>query len=511
VSNLRRTDRQILAPLLPHSLLHERQFDLWRRQVLGGPTQNATRTRSNDFPGLYAYEPRSQTEHLMVLGSNVDWSRVQSGVLVLDGQVWLGYWSEEPFEAEVTYEVRPRAQERERWDALRTIVGWCLERLRPAEPVGPAPCTFERRAENALAALDDREGAWFGVNGLEALRMYVAGTSEAWGDVDVDHVELLCQIGVAWGLGAAISRGEFAQHSELFDRLLVIVGQFYRPDLHSFSNTYPLAGNDLSGGNVVTRREGGREATNVWYHLFNLARLLEVTLLEPDVAWRANLQEAVDHTVALAARTRYLFPLFWWLDTGEQCGAVSDFASAGAFAWAAVRAAEVFDEPAYLEHAARALETLHQLPFDYLHAEAMLLPRAAWAAHRLLRLTGAQRWADYRDDFVAASLRQMYWTSERFGMFNACAGMCYPAFFENIQVLLAFDEFLDDTPFPLASIRSHQLARNSAFFPDDGPGLGVPMENLWTVEYPFAGRAGKEIYGIGETLWQHYLARGFES
>ena len=64
-----------------------------------------------------------------------------------------------------------------------------------------------------------------------------------------------------------------------------------------------MAGNDLSGGNVVTRREGGREATNVWYHLFNLARLLEVTLLEPDVAWRANLQEAVDHTVALAART----------------------------------------------------------------------------------------------------------------------------------------------------------------------------------------------------------------
>jgi hypothetical protein len=33
----------------------------------------------------------------------------------------------------------------------------------------------------------------------------------------------------------------------------------------------------------------------------------------------------------------------------------------------------------------------------------------------------------------------------------------------------------------------------------------VPFENLSTVEYPFGGRVGKELYAIGELLQLPYL------
>ena len=38
------------------------------------------------------------------------------------------------------------------------------------------------------------------------------------------------------------------------------------------------------------------------------------------------------------------------------------------------------------------------------------------------------------------------------GSFNAVAGMCYPAFMENVQTLSAFEQFGADSSFPLTEL-----------------------------------------------------------
>jgi hypothetical protein len=155
------------------------------------------------------------------------------------------------------------------------------------------------------------------------------------------------------------------------------------------------------------------------------------------------------------------------------------------------------------------LKTLWRFPLDQIYAESTLLARAAWAAHALQRHTGAGEWLKMREAFTAGALRMAYWQAPHLGMFQACAGMCYPALFENVHIMLAFDPFLDDSSFPLRSLLGHQLVNNQQYFNGLPPGAHIPLENLHTTEYPFDGQAGKEIYGVGEVLWMTYLQKRY--
>jgi hypothetical protein len=494
-----RTPTSLLVPVAEYDPLTERQYDIWWRQLIAGPTRQDAGAPSNDFPGAYLYEPRARREWFVFYDGAVDWRDTECGLTVRDGVVHLGLWSEQPLDGELHVRVERDRPRRERWEALVELLRWCTASFLP--PAGETPPDFCRLAAAALAEIRDPDSGLFEIDGVRGHRMYVAGTSEAWRDDEVDHLELFCQTDLAWPLLAAGEPAPAPGDQAWGEHLAAILGAFYDERLGVFSNSYPLAQASLHGGNVVTTREQGREATNVWYHMYNHARLLEIALLRPGVAWRDQLRDAVEHTERLVAANRYLLPLLWWLDDGEPYGAVQDYAAAGAFAWLAVRAWDVFGDERHLEHAAAALETIWRLPFEHLHAEALLLPRAAWAADRLAARDGGRDWERMRDGFAAATLRMMYWRPPLTGLFNGCAGMLYPAFMENVQVILALEPFLDATPFPLRRVAAHTLASSAGYFDGRPPGPHVPLENVATPEYPYPGRVGKEIYGTGEVLW----------
>lgn len=481
--------------------LREVQYDMWWRTVLAGPARNTSGALGNDFPGAYLHDP-SGVEHLLFLDADVDWRSTTAGLRVRDGRWVLGFWSDRLAPGRLRVESRA-ATPPSRWEGLTRLVSWCAPFLPPAPSTVPS---FDEVARAAFAESRDPSRALMTVDGLTGHRMYVAGSSEAWADDEVDHLELLCQSDVALGLAAAHPNDPWLAH------LLTLIGRFYSPRLRAFSNVVPLDRTDLAGGNVVVGRRPGRESTNVWYHLYTHARLAEIAHLLPGRAgWLDELRVATDHTLRLAAENRYLFPLLWWLDTGEPLSAAEEPAAGGAFAWLMVRAWDLWGDDRYLTAAGEALEVLHRRSPDAVYGAGVLLPRAAWAADALATRTGAPHWHRYRDDFTAASLRMLYWRGDLAGMFQACAAMCYPAMFENVANLLAFDDWLDDSPYPLRQILGLQLHANTLFFEDLPQGTGVPWENLATPEYPFRGRVGREIYAVGEVLRLPHLRSRYAS
>ncbi len=478
--------------------LRELQYDMWWRTVLAGPARNTSGALGNDFPAAYLHDPAG-VEHLLFLDADVDWRSTSAGLRVRDGSWVLGFWSDRPLPADrLRAHSRPASSPPARWEGLTRLIGWCGQWLPPAPSLDDIP----EYDGIALAALTEsrEDTALLTVDGWRGHRMYVAGTSEAWSDDRVDHLELLCQSSVALGLATSRANDSWLAH------MVDLIGQFYSPRLRCFSNVLPLEQDGLAGGNVVVGRQAGRESTNVWYHLYTHARLAEVACLASGpIRWVDKLRIATERTLSLASTNRYLFPLLWWLDTGEALSAAEEPAAGGAFAWLMVRAWDLWRDDRYLAAAGEALEVLHRRSPDAVYGAGVLLPRAAWAANALAERTGGAHWRRYRDDFTAAALRMLYWRGELAGMFQACAGMCYPAIFENVANLIAFDDWLDDSPFPLRQILGLQLRGDALFFADLPEGAGVPWENLATPEYPFRGLVGREIYALGEVLRLPYL------
>jgi hypothetical protein len=419
----------------------------------------------------------------------------------VDGSVVLGVWGPGADAITVEYEQRPCDELPTRWEALTRVVSWAQRYLPEARPA-----TGTDVSELSLRAFEqatDSELSLMTIAGQTGHLMYVRGTSEAWSDDSVDHLELLAQSDIAWGL-ALLGEERTPQQSAWLEQLVGVIGAFWSPTQHYFSNIYPHTEEHFSGGNVIVQREGGRESTNVWYHMYNHARLAEVALLT-EVPWRDELREAVEHTIELAERARFRFPLFWWLDDAESVMRSDDAGSAGAYAWLMIRAFDLWGDPRYLDSAKEALEVLHRGNIDDIYGESVVIARAAWACHELRVRTGEAQWAQYAQDFTAATLRMMYWSGPKAGMFQACAAMLYPAFFENIGVLLALDPMIGSSALDLRGVLERQLAADLDFFDGLDPAPAVPHENISTIEYPFGGRVGKELYAIGEVLQLPYL------
>lgn len=479
-----------------------RQYDIWWNTVIAGPTPNTFGATGNDFPGGYFHDVRGNMEHFIFYKGEINWLHSAVQVKDVDGQVVFGIFGGTLDPTLLVTESRPREELPSRWTALRSLIDWSCELLPPAPDTSALP-DYDLITANTLPEITDSAFSTTSVDGVTGHLMYVAGTSKAWSDEDVDHLELLAQSDVAWGL-SLLQETRSTEQSAWLETLIATIGNFFDAGTGYFSNIFPLSGSSFSGGNVIVSREEGRESTNVWYHTYNHARLAEIALLN-DVPWEAQLRVAVDRTLDLGEATAFCFPLFWWVDSGDALNNSDDPGSAGSFAWLMVRGFDLWGDPRYLGAAASALRALHRRKLDDLYGESTLLFRAAWAAHALASRLDDVIWRNVRDDFLAAGLRMMYWRGPHAGMFQACAGICYPALFENVGICLAFDEFLDDTPFPLRQVLGLQLQANQLFFDGQAPGASVPNENLSTPEYPYPGEVGKEIYAAGEVFNLAYL------
>jgi hypothetical protein len=163
-----------------------------------------------------------------------------------------------------------------------------------------------------------------------------------------------------------------------------------------------------------------------------------------------------------------------------------------------------------LDEAEQALTTLIRAPLQLLYHEPQELAFAALAAAMLPELGLNPRWTARARDLLHAQLRMAYWVEDPLatrsgyqvrGGFQACAGLLYPAFKENVESILPWTGVLrrlDLDPL-LLTFMDLQRRHNRSFF---APGAHIPFEDLGTLELgPGVGRLGQEIYGAGEVFW----------
>jgi len=224
----------------------------------------------------------------------------------------------------------------------------------------------------------------------------------------------------------------------------------------------------------------------------------------------------------LAHHTGYLFPLFADADGWIPRGSLLNVSVGGLYAAGCIIASQLSHDPAHLLEAANTLRVMHQLPPHQLTHEPQQLSFAAASATYLAQMGYDPDWAVIAADFLYLSLRMGYWAKDPAvpfydprGMFQACASLCYPAYKENVEVLVAWPELLRANVGPaslMAAFANFQRCHNYAFFdphlPEDvrrGPCPYIPYEDLATAESDHTATLGKEIYGAGEVFWSALL------
>jgi hypothetical protein len=265
---------------------------------------------------------------------------------------------------------------------------------------------------------------------------------------------------------------------------------------------------------------------DTWYFFENaLIKLPWVAYLTGDEDLRAMFFTALEGARTLADHTGHLFPLFADAADWQPRSSLLNVSVGGLYAAGCVLAYQLSGgETAHLREAAQALHVMHQLPPHQLTHEPQQLSFAA-AAAAFLAQTGYEDttdWGALAADFVHLALRMGYWSQDPVvpfydprGMFQACASLCYPAFKENVEVLIAWPELLRQgigQADLMAAFANFQRCHNYAFFdpylPAEvrrGPCAYVPYEDLATTEFEHTGRLGKELYGTGEVFWSALL------
>jgi hypothetical protein len=320
----------------------------------------------------------------------------------------------------------------------------------------------------------------------------------------------------------------------LLDRLMATLPHYDMPDVQFVANGFPQRANATF--------------MDTWYFLENaLIKLAWVAHLTDSQPLRAMFGRALAGARTLAHNCAYQFPLFADAADWQARGSLLNVGVGGLYAAGCVLGWQMFGERAWLEEAAQALRTLYALPPHLLTHEPQQLSFGAAAAQYLARLgedaPGGEDWSQVAADLVRLSLRMGYWGQDAAvpmydarGMFQACASLCYPAYKENVEVLLAWPELLRDdaalTPWPplphgegesdqatrsgftpeltrlMAAFANLGRCHNTSFFddylPEDvrrGPCPAIPYEDVATAEFLYTATLGKELYGAGEVLW----------
>lgn len=515
--------------------LNDRQADTWRQTILRAPTVNQQGLPGNDLAAGYLYDHATHTESVCYFpGDAFLWAPSRFYNFTVrevttyrpTGKYGLGLLPNAP---DVLFTFGPgehrfrwwfaqrrRATIPSPWEAQRVLTDTLAPLLDPAPSVPPDAIPWQAMAEQALDDLS-HDACWVTVGVHEGLRAYVRGSS-AVGRDEQRGFELMTQLDVLWPLLLWRQYHPSPHADALVDRLRRTLPLFDRPQWDFVSNSFPP--------------RDGDSFMDTWYFLENaLIKLPWVAHLTGDETLREMFFRAIRGARYLAHNTGYLFPLFADASDWQPRASLLNAGVGGLYAAGCVIAHQLDGGAgSWLDEAAEALCVLHQLPPHQLTHEPQQLSFAAASAAYLHRqgYDSAWDWAGYAEDFIRLALRMVYWSRDPAvpfydprGMFQACASLCYPAYKENVEVLIAWPELLRSGIGPMAlmaTVANLQRCHNYAFFdpflPADvrrGPCAHIPYEDLATAEFAHTAELGKELYGAGEVFWSALLFDGLGS
>jgi hypothetical protein len=506
--------------------LDDRQAHTWRSAILRAPTHNQQGLGGNDLPAGYHYDHAQGIETFFYVdASTLGWTphrfyelavrevseyepapRYGFGLVravpqthqaLLPGEYRLRWW----------FAQRPRTVPPSPWEAQQQLISMISPLLDDVPALLPDAPAWDAMARLALDDLH-HEACWTTGDAPRGLRAYVRGSSRVARD-EQHGFELMTQLDVLWPLllWGQVTGSEAA--AALADRLAALLPLYDRPALHYVANAYPPQAAD--------------SFMDTWYFLENaLIKLPWAAYLTGSEPLRMMFLRARDGAETLARHTHGMMPLFADASDWGPRQSVLNVGVGGLYAAGCVLAAQL--DPGrsahYLAEAGRALALCLSLPPHMLTHEPQQLAFAAAAASYLAQHSPDHAWATRAADFVNLSLRMGYWardSRETFydgrGMFQACASLCYPAYKENVETLLAWPELLagDTAALPvrlMAAWANLQRCHNYAFFDAWLPrehhtpfGRWIPHENVATHELSHSATFGKELYGTGEVFW----------
>jgi hypothetical protein len=484
------------------------QRDAWRQVEIRAPTRSVQGQPGNDLPAAYLYDPVRAVEfgffadlEAMTWMSDESLARfrdIEVGSVRTSGpqpRYGIGMHAHQrsgnnfPAGAQrfaYRFFQRHRATVPTQWEALEMLVRGCAASLRPSTV---APPSWSSVAAGTIVDLRDDARTMATVEGTSGHIAYARGTAP-----DARSIELMTLVDVLAPL-AVYGRVEPAARLHA-DRLAAGIPHFLRP-----SGVF---------GNVLPAPEPP-EVVDSWYFFENaLIKLAWISQGRSDLSLQERFMEGLDRARDLAHRSRYLFPLFYLLETNEPTGTGTNLGVNGLYAYACLLGHQVTGASLLLDEAEQALTTLIRAPLQLLYHEPQELAFAALAAAMLPELGLNPRWTARARDLLHAQLRMAYWVEDPLatrsgyqvrGGFQACAGLLYPAFKENVESILPWTGVLrrlDLDPL-LLTFMDLQRRHNRSFF---APGAHIPFEDLGTLELgPGVGRLGQEIYGAGEVFW----------
>ncbi len=509
--------------------LNTRQADTWRQTILRAPTVNQQGLAGNDLAAGYLYDHATHTENICYFpGDALRWAphrfyhftvrevtthhptgRYGLGLVPTAPDVLLPF---EPGEHRLRwwFTQRRRTTIPSPWEAQQALIDTLAPLLDPVPVRPPDAIPWPVMAEHTLQDLA-HEACWVTAQDHTGLRAYVRGSS-AVGRDEQRGFELMTQLDVLWPLLLWRQQHPDPRADALADRLLQTLPLFDRPQWDYVANNFPP--------------RDGDSFMDTWYFLENaLIKLPWVAYLTGDETLRAMFFRAMRGAQQLAHHTGYLFPLFADASDWQPRASLLNVGVGGLYAAGCVIAHQLGGGTGgWLDEAAQALRVMHQLPPHQLTHEPQQLSFAAASAAYLHRqgYDRALNWAGMAEDFTRLVLRMAYWSRDPAvpfydprGMFQACASLCYPAYKENVEVLIAWPELLRSEIGPKALMaavanlqRCHNYAFFDAFLPADlrrGPCASIPYEDLATAEFSHTAKLGKELYGAGEVFWSALL------
>jgi hypothetical protein len=492
------------------------QHQQWHELFIGGPTRSVVGTLSNDFPGLYYYDPREQIEHVLMIDGPIDWrscSLDRRIVKAADGSPHLlvGLFSSNKLEESI--QVRHYQQKRtllggeepgdrdampDQWEALEVLIRESFKLL--PMPKAGEPYNWEAVAEKCLQTLNKkRQDKSIGKDALPIFFQSFESDSSTYKPKPLKEykgtAELICQAGLASSL-LNYSKMK-SKNSQLYEQLGLSLEKtlykFYDADTECFHNTFPPKG-----------EEWKRAVVDTWYTFHNLFHVLRAARLANDKQLKKIVHQAVNRAITFVHSCNYQIPLFAKLSKDKKRGFANDakvigFALnpsvLGMYAMLLVEAADVYpkDAKVYRDEAINALSQLHRWPWYQMFHQTVQLSWAACAAHRLKK-------PDWRDDFTRCLLLSCYRQGELAGLFQGCAGLNYPAFRETVEAVIPWIEWINDTSeLSLQTILNIVLNKAQKFL-SEASHAGLPQEGLATAEQPKAGEIGVAIYAAPQVF-----------